>query len=81
MNEWPLTQRISSPDMRVQISVLEESVQCVAKAQLQLEFPLSFTSASKCLPITPFHIPASFLTCALKFPKTVVDSKPFASRH
>jgi len=35
--------------------------------------PLSLTSASPCRPITYFHTPVSFPTCALKSPKSIVD--------
>jgi len=35
---------------------------------------LSFTSPSLSWPITPFYVPASFPTCALKSPTKIVDS-------
>ena len=41
---------------------------------------LSLTSASPCRPITPFHTPESFPTCALKSPKRIVDTSVLTLR-
>ena len=74
---WLLPHRISAPAVLVQISPLEESVhyaQCVATAKLQQELSVIIYVSFAVYASTPFHAPASFLTCALKSPKWIVDS-------
>jgi len=82
INEWLLTQRISSPGVLVHIFVSEESVsdaQYVVTAQLKQDPSVIklYMSASLCWPITTFQTQASFLTCAIKSPKRIVDSFAF----
>jgi len=74
INEWPLAQR-SLRQMYLCIPLRRTKVLMMHSALLQqLQEPsvIICVSITK-LEITTFHAPASFTTCALKFPKTIVD--------
>jgi len=72
INEWQLTQQTCAADVRVQMSVLDEK--CVFTALLQqTSYVIIYSiSASPCWPTALFHTPASFSTCALMSPKSIV---------